>query len=136
MSSRRGALIDRQRARRSARAGRDFPDVCSFAKPEAPAGVAFDAFFESTTEQQAGVANAPCQYKPLSAYEKSVGGKVVAGATHKIKLPVNEHTMSIAADQTVVVAARGATPALTFQVTGLLPSSTSRTLHLAATLRS
>lgn len=131
-----GEAIDKIRARVNSNAPKILPDICTFSKPEPASGVAFDAFDESTTESQAGAASVPVKYEPLSAYERTVGGKVTQGATHKLTVPVNADTMAIAADQSLVVAARGVTPALTFQVTGPLPDSTSMFLYLAATLRS
>lgn len=127
-----GDAIDEIRAA-YAEAMPDFmPDVCRVTVPGAPTA----SRGQSTSGASTETANVPCSYEGLSATERAIGGTSVGAATHVIELPVvwQGAYLNVTAESMIVVDARGVNPALTFSVTGALPTSTRLKQRVAATL--
>lgn len=129
-----GDAIDEARALVSAEAADILPDRCTIT---VPGGATRDAFDEEVAGSPTTTADVPCEYTPLSAYERSVADTVMGGADFKLKFPVywDGVALNVPKNATAAVEARGLNPAQTFTIKGPLPSSTSVWLYVAATLK-
>lgn len=127
-----GEAIDEARAEISASASDFMPDVLTIVGPQTEVR---DTDGYITTADSNIELDVPCSYEALTAFERQAGGQMTLSASHRIRMPANEDTLAIQPNQRLVVAARGVTPALTFDVTGRLDSSTSVFLEVAAILR-
>ena len=135
-----GAAIDRARARVSAKASRILPDLCSFVGP--PPDVEpgeeerdGDGYVVDGDEAIGGLSNVPCEYRALSVFERGIAGGTNQTATHRLKLPANANTLGISGTARGVIAARGLSRSLNFEVTGRLDGSTGVFLNLAIVLK-
>lgn len=105
-----------------------FPDLCSISS------------LVPSTDDSGGsgdtatplASNVPCSYKSLSPSQLQVAGRVLVGLSHVIKLPSNAVTQGIKPTQQIVIAARGNTPALTFQNPVVLDNATAPFVSVAA----
>lgn len=126
-----GAAIDKARDAYSKAMPRFMPDTCAVSTPGAPAASRGQITNGPATE----IDGVPCRYEGLSTNERVVGGALIGDATHAIELPViwEGAYLHIPPTATIRVAARGLNPAITFAVTGALPSSSKLTQRVTAT---
>lgn len=108
------------------------PYTCSLRTPTGPVNAGDGTFTETSTSQE----DVPCDYGPLSSYERLAGGAVTANANYALDFPVywDGAHLSIPANATVEVNAGAVMPARSFQVTGPLPSTSIWKQRVAATL--
>lgn len=130
MVSEVGSAIDEVRTELAAVAGEFMADTCTI-KLITPSS---DDFGGSTDSETTVASNIPCDYESLGPQQVIVGGKVVTGRTHKIKLPFTASTAGILPKHKIVVAAQGVMPELTFNDPIILPGSLGPFLEVAATL--
>lgn len=125
-----GNAINQIRAALSAAAPAFMADTCDvFLLTPGP-----DDYGGSTNTSSTVASSVPCDYEALSPFQTEIGGRLITGRTHKITLPSNATTEAILPKHKIVVAARGNTPALTFNDPIVLPDSLSPFLEVAATL--
>jgi hypothetical protein len=108
------------------------PDLCTISGPGVETR---DSFGEISTADASIATNVPCEYSALSVYERQSGGETAQTATHKLKLPATAETLAIGGSARGVIAARGASPEMSFEVTGRLDDSTGIFLWLAIVMR-
>lgn len=109
------------------------PHTATISTPGGPTNQGDGTWAEGAPTTTSGV---PCDYKPLSSYERVTGGAVLAGADYALEFPVrwNGAYLNIPTSATVSVDAGAAEPARTFQVVGPLPSDSIWKQRMAATL--
>lgn len=108
--------------------------TCTLSTPGAPANNGDGTFSEGSPTT---VSNVPCDYKPLSGYERVNGGAVTAGADYQIEFPVVHlgAQLVIPANASVAVNATSLIAGMSFEVVGPLSSKSIWKQRHAATLR-
>jgi hypothetical protein len=125
-------VIDEVRVALADEASDILPDTCSFTGPGTETR---DADGYVSTSDSSIASGIPCEYKPLSVFERERAGEVAQNATHRLKIPANTTTLNISGSARGVIAARGLSPALNFEVTGRLDDSIGIFLQLAIVMK-
>jgi|ERR1044071_1026612 hypothetical protein len=108
------------------------PFTCTVSTPGTPTNNGDGTFSEGAPTT---IEDVPCDYGPLSSYERLAGGALAAGASYWLEFPVywDGGYLSIPANAMAEVEAGAVMPAKTFQVVGPLSSKSVWKQRVAAT---
>lgn len=130
-----GGAFDKVRLAMGAKAVKVMPHICTLSVPGAPVNAGDGTTTEGSPTETADI---PCDYRPLSSYERMTAGALRAGADFALEFPYalpSGTPLVIPADSRVTVGATAVLPEISFEVVGPLPPTSIWKQRYAATLR-